>query len=339
MAFRFDPPYGKPWLLYGLLGCSLLLNVVMVLDEGPAAGPASASAEADVAPSLETASPSPAEGAVPPPALPSAPAVAPMPGDWTVTSGEVSGTLAATFRGAVGEDGDALSAVFSRLFVWDMELRRDVMKGDHMEVAWHKNADGIYEIAAARLHSSKLGRTLTAYRWQAPGDAYPSYWQEDGTEVPYRLQSSPLIDYEQITSLLRDRPTHKGMDFKTPVGTEVVSPKAGVVTRVNWNWASNGNCVEVQFDDGAVAKFLHLSENKVDVGTRVAPNQVLALSGNTGHSMGPHLHYQVEVGGKVVDPIDYHGAVRRNFEASQSPAFQADRARLDALLGQSLAAR
>ena len=84
--------------------------------------------------------------------------------------------------------------------------------------------------------------------------------------LPLQLKNGPLHDYQQITSLLKDRPTHKGMDFKTPVGTEVVAPFAGTVVRSNWNFGNNGNCIEVQYEDGVLAKFLHLNENKVKPG-------------------------------------------------------------------------
>ena len=111
----------------------------------------------------------------------------------------------------------------------------------------------VIEVMAARLHSKKLGRTIRR-RWQAPGDAFS--YTEDGTEVPARLKATPLADYEQITSLSRTvRPRNGLQDSGEPAG----GPFDGVVTRANWNWTSNGNCVEVKYSDGAVAEFLHLS--------------------------------------------------------------------------------
>lgn len=341
MAFEFNPPLGKPWLLYGLLGASLLLNVVMVLKGDGADAPAANAAVADAAGADPAAAPVDpnAPAVVTPPPAPVAAAPVAIPAGWQLTTAEVSQTLANTFRNAVGADGDALAAVFARLYVWDLDLRRDVLAGDRVEVIWGKDPAGTLVISAARLHSKKHGKIYTAYQWTAPGDTYPSYWKEDGTEVPFRLQDTPVEQYEQITSLLKDRPTHKGMDFKAPVGVPTISPRNGTVTRVNWNWAGNGNCVEVQFDDGAIAKYLHLSENKVQPGQRVAKGDVVGLIGNTGHSTAAHLHYQVEVGGKVVDPLDYHGAVRRKVDPNQSPSFQAETARLAAQLNQAVAAR
>ena len=86
--------------------------------------------------------------------------------------------------------------------------------------------------------------------------------------------------YEQITSLLKDRPTHAGMDFKADTGTDVVSAHAGTVTRINWHWRGNGNCVEVRYADGVMAKFLHLSEIQVEVGDSVAAGEVIERPAN-----------------------------------------------------------
>lgn len=332
-----QPPYGKPWLLYGILGCSLALNLVMVVQRQADDTPEADAIVADAGDATAVDATVAAAGDTPAAAAPATPVA--IPSDWNVVEATVDHSLARTFRKAVGEDGDALAAVFARLFVWDMNLRRDLQRGDRVEVAWRRDSKGVIEVMAARMHSKKLGRTIAAYRWQAPGDAFTSYWQEDGTEVPYRLKATPMQDYEQITSLLKDRPSHAGMDFKTPVGTPVVAPFDGVVTRVNWNWTSNGNCVEVKYKDGAVAKFLHLSENRAEAGSTVKAGDVIALSGNTGRSTAPHLHYQIEKGSKVVDPLTYHGAIRRRVDGQALSSLMGETARLDAMFNQALASR
>lgn len=327
---------GNPLPLYVLLACSLVLNAVLLLRGGPSTDDASPVGTADEAGLGEGVE---GEGS---PVAAEAPAAAPEPaaaesvsaGEWSVLRGTVEQSLARTFQQEAGEDGDALASVYTRLFVWDLDIRRDLQKGDAVVAAWRKAADGLPEIAAASLASKKLGRTIAAYRWQAPGDRFASYWHLDGSEAPLRLKDGPLADYEQITSLLKDRPTHKGMDFKTPVGTEVTSPRAGKVTRANWNWSANGNCIEIRFEDGVLAKFLHLSENRVSEGQHVSAGQVIALSGNTGHSTAPHLHYQLDRGDKTVDPLDYHGTVRRELPADQVAQLKKDVASMEALLAQ-----
>ncbi len=332
----------KPWLIYVLLGCSLATNVMLLLARGASDKPDShaiVQAPIDAAGSAAPVNGSAAatgavhEAAVQPASGQAVPSTAPTAG-WTVLRSKVEQSLARTFQLAGGESGDALASVYTRLFVWDLELRRDLQAGDSIAVVWRHAPDGLPEIAAASLQSEKLGRTVAAYHWQAPGDPFPSYWHLDGTEAPLRLRDGPLAQYEQITSVLKDRPTHKGMDFKTPVGTPVSAPRPGTVTRVNWNWTANGNCVEIRYDDGVLGKFLHLSENRVAEGARVSVGQVIALTGNTGHSTAPHLHYQLNRGEKTIDPLDYHGTIRRSLNAEQIAAMRRDVAGFESMLAE-----
>lgn len=327
---QYEPPGGLPWGLYALSGSSLLLNAVLVtrwmmapvpaaqdcapheihqaaaaVAPEPAAIRAEALAEVGEHVAAEPVQEEPLADvdtpAVPAPALPT--------GARTIKL-TVHHSLARTFQDGVPETGPELAAKVARLFVWDLDLRRDLQAGDVVSVVWSGEADNL-EIEAARYESKKLG-VLEAYRFKAPGDDYASWWTPEGTEVARRLQASPLDDYEQITSLLKDRPRHRGMDFKTPVGTPVTSPKAGSVVRTDWNVANNGNCVEVAFTDGTLARFLHLSDTKVKAGDRVTADMVVGLSGNTGHSTAPHLHYELERNEKVVDPVTYHGVSQRS---------------------------
>jgi len=333
----------KSSILYVVLGASVALNVVWLLSRGPS-GETDGAADSEVAESASTADSSDSnagaasDGAAKAAAQPAAEAPAAAGAEWKVMGAKVEHSLARTFQVGAGEAGDALASVFTRLFVWDVDMRRDLQPGDAIAVVWRSAPDGLPEVAAGSLKSSKLGQTVAAYRWQRPGDPFASYWRLDGTEAPFRLKGGPIENYEQITSLLKDRPSHKGMDFKTPVGTEVTSPRDGTVTRVNWNWTYNGNCIEIRFDDGVLAKFLHLSENKVAEGHKVGAGQVIALTGNTGHSTAPHLHYQLDRGDQTVDPLDYHGTIRRSLTADQVAALKRDVAEFEKMLGEATGA-
>ena len=334
------PPGGKPWLLSGLLGASALFNLALFVAWG--SGPT----ETVVAPTVQAIGEDTtvSNPAVPPdqvPPLPRAQGVGQTPGT-EVFSGVVTRSLSATFQEAVVESPAALSAVYTRLFAWDVDMRRDLHKGDVVDVLYEQPDNAEPLVIAARLHlnpGSGKETTFAAYRFQAPGDAYPSYWDKTGQEVPRRLIDGPVVDYEQITSLLKDRPTHKGMDFKTNIGTPILTPRAGVVTRTNWNHAANGNCVEVRFTDGVLAKFLHLNENTVKEGQRLTAGAEVGKSGNTGHSTGPHLHYQIERGSTVLDPIAYHGTLRRQLQPEAMESFVARVAEFEAQLEGRVATR
>ena len=256
-----------------------------------------------------------------------------VPSNFSTGRAVIAGSIPASLGPIAGGRGDALSAAFNRLVMWDLDVRRDLRAGDEASVAWQETADNAQVvIGAASYKSTKFNKSLTAFRFQATGDTLPRYWSADGKEVEFRLNNSPIENYDQVTSLLKDRPTHHGMDFKTPVGTPIKAPWAGVVTQANWNWGANGNCIEIAFANGNTGKFLHLSENKVKAGDRITAGEVIALSGNTGHSTGPHLHYQLEKAGEILDPVKVHGTFRREMPETDRARFQAEVGRMTATL-------
>jgi murein DD-endopeptidase MepM/ murein hydrolase activator NlpD len=244
-------------------------------------------------------------------------------GGVQTTHVEVAGSLVATLVAAVPVDGSVVAAQVARLFMWDLNLRQDVLRGDRIDVVWQRDQAGEIVIAAARYTAASGLRALSAYRFRTTGDEHASYWDPAGQELPRRLTSSPLDRYEQITALVKDRAAHKGMDFKTAVGTPVRAPRAGVVTRADWKQRGNGRCLEVRHNDGVLAKFLHLSDIRVRPGSRVRQGDVIALTGNTGRSTAPHLHYQLNRAKVTVDPIQYHGTWRRRLDKRDLAAFRA----------------
>jgi murein DD-endopeptidase MepM/ murein hydrolase activator NlpD len=305
---------------------NVVLSVVLVWPSGSEVHPAPVAEEVAV----QVAEGQEAGG----PIAEAPPAVEAMPADLHAVRGSVDRNLAYTLAQAgVTEKADALAQTTARLFVWDLDLRRDMQRGDDLQVLWSSAAEHP-EIYAARYVSKKQGRTLSAYRFKATGDNFYSYWSEDGTEVPHSLVGGPLPGgYEQITSLLKDRPSHAGMDFKLPVGQPVVTPRAGTVTKVDWNFKYNGNCAEVRWADGTIARFLHLSQTTAKAGQQLAAGAQVGLSGNTGRSTAPHLHYELERSGRTVDPVEVHGTVRRALSAADLARLAEERVRLDAWLG------
>ena len=107
----------------------------------------------------------------------------------------------------------------------------------------------------------------------------------------------------------RNRPTkgassfHKGVDWATPVGTAVMASSSGTVTRAGWG-SGYGYCVYIRHPDGKETRYGHLSKVLVKVGQSVDQGQKIALSGNTGVSTGPHLHFEILVGGSQVNPLN-----------------------------------
>lgn len=97
---------------------------------------------------------------------------------------------------------------------------------------------------------------------------------------------------------------HKGVDFAVPTGTAVMASCGGVVQRAGWG-SGYGYCVYLQHPDGRVTRYGHLSKILVKAGQSVKQGEKIALSGNTGVSTGPHLHFEILIGGSQVNPLKY----------------------------------
>lgn len=93
---------------------------------------------------------------------------------------------------------------------------------------------------------------------------------------------------------------HPGQDFAVPVGTPVMAMSGGTVVFAGWS-GGYGNKVEIRYWDGTISWMAHNSALKVTQGESVTPGEVVALSGNTGHSTGPHSHLEIHLGGDETD--------------------------------------
>ncbi|MDO5154550.1 MAG: M23 family metallopeptidase [Eubacteriales bacterium] len=97
---------------------------------------------------------------------------------------------------------------------------------------------------------------------------------------------------------------HAGTDVGVPIGTTVRASRAGKVVTAGWV-GGYGNCVMIDHGDGIWTVYGHLSEITTSVGSYVEQGQQIALSGNTGRSTGPHLHFEVRVNGSATDATPY----------------------------------
>lgn len=105
---------------------------------------------------------------------------------------------------------------------------------------------------------------------------------------------------------------HSGQDFAVPVGTPVKAAGAGTVVKAGPNGGGDGpaygNAIVVKHANGTYSQYAHLSKIKAHVGQKVAAGQQIALSGNTGNSSGPHLHFEIRTTpnyGSAVNPAAF----------------------------------
>ena len=97
---------------------------------------------------------------------------------------------------------------------------------------------------------------------------------------------------------------HKGIDWATPTGTAVVASSGGTVAKAGWG-SGYGYVVYINHPDGRQTRYGHLSKVLVSAGQTVSQGQKIALSGNTGVSTGPHVHFEILINGSQVNPLKY----------------------------------
>lgn len=105
---------------------------------------------------------------------------------------------------------------------------------------------------------------------------------------------------------------HSGQDFAVPIGTNVMAVHGGTVVKAGGNGAGDGpaygNAIVIKHSNGTYSQYAHLSRVDVHVGQAVATGQHIALSGNTGNSSGPHLHFEIRTTpnyGSAVNPVNF----------------------------------
>lgn len=112
---------------------------------------------------------------------------------------------------------------------------------------------------------------------------------------PFGLRTDPILGVSAM---------HEGMDFSAPSGTRVVAAAGGVVTMAERH-SAYGNLVEIDHGNDFSSRYAHLSQIDVAVGQIVKRGQTIALSGNTGRSTGPHLHFEVRYRGVAQNPARF----------------------------------
>ncbi|WP_329615489.1 M23 family metallopeptidase [Streptomyces brevispora] len=127
---------------------------------------------------------------------------------------------------------------------------------------------------------------------------------------------TPVSQYELSASYGNDGSRwahkHSGQDFAVPIGTKVEAAHNGTVVKAGPNGGGDGpaygNAIVIKHGNGTYSQYAHLSQVDVHIGQFVEKGQKIALSGNTGNSSGPHLHFEIRTTanyGSAVNPVSY----------------------------------
>ncbi len=136
-------------------------------------------------------------------------------------------------------------------------------------------------------------------------------------KAPFALPVKSAFRFTSGYGYRRDPKTggrrlHKGVDFAGPAGTDLFATADGVVSKAGWQ-SGYGRMVTIQHDFGIETRYAHLSKIRVKVGQKVSRGEHIGDMGASGRVTGVHLHYEVRVGGKAVNPMIYIKAAQDVF--------------------------
>jgi len=223
-----------------------------------------------------------------------------------VYRGDIKGSFYLSARG-VGLEQSQI-ALISQLLSYQLNFRRDLRAGDYFTAIIGREMTGQVETGQIRIESVSLQRRQrTHYVFQFKGH----YYDEKGESVTpaflrwptskrYRISSA--FNKNRLHPITKRRAPHHGVDLATPTGTPILSTGDGVVTRIG-NHPFAGKYIDIDHGGSYKTRYLHLSRIQVKRGSQVKRGQRIALSGNTGRSTGPHLHFELHIDGRPVNPV------------------------------------
>lgn len=194
-----------------------------------------------------------------------------------------------------------------QMFKGKIQFSRNIRAGDSMRVLFTESK-GKGKICAVEFTLSRGGK-VASYLNTADG----KYYDERGLK-PARsavFARFPFHSRVRVTSPFNPRRLHpvtgrvrphNGVDFGMPVGSLVSAPSDGVVDKAGFS-RSAGYFIVLRHSSTVSTVYMHLSKLSVRPGQRVKQGATIARSGNTGISTGPHLHYEVRIGGRAVNPL------------------------------------
>ncbi|BDB65073.1 peptidase [Helicobacter cinaedi] len=177
-----------------------------------------------------------------------------------------------------------------------------------------------------RIDAVSLSGTQKAFVMKFVPNGYPmEHYNRISADYGYRVH--PLFFTRHL---------HTGVDFATAIGTPVYATADGVVNAASFSTGGYGYLVKIDHSLGFMTYYAHLNKIVVQKGMFVKRGQLIAYSGNTGQSTGPHLHYEIRFLGNVIDPKNFMEWKMSNFdsifEKERSVAWQSLLATINSLM-------
>jgi murein DD-endopeptidase MepM/ murein hydrolase activator NlpD len=225
-----------------------------------------------------------------------------------------------------------------RAFSWDVDFQRDIRPGDAFQVMHERFFDNTGEAVndgKILFASLTLGKVRYPIYLHTLKDGGADFFNEKGESAKKALMRTP-IDGARLSSgfgkrrhpILGYTKMHRGVDFAAPRGTSIYAAGSGLVETAGRNGAY-GNYVRIRHNARYATAYAHMSRLATRRGRRVRQGQVIGYVGTSGRSTGPHLHYEILIGGRQTNPMKVKMPSGRQLKGAELARFQSIRAGLD----------
>jgi murein DD-endopeptidase MepM/ murein hydrolase activator NlpD len=230
-----------------------------------------------------------------------------------------------------------------RIYSYDVDFQRKVQPGDSFDVFFAGEDEGSANSEKSEVLFASLtvgGETKKYYRFQTPDDAVVDFYDETGKSAKKFLVRKPVNNAIMRSGFgSRRHPIlgyvkmHTGVDWATAYGTPIFASGNGVVEVADWE-GGYGKYVKLKHNNGYETAYGHMSAfaKGLEAGKRVRQGQVIGFVGSTGQSTGAHVHYEILVNGRFVDPMRVKLPRGRSLEGPMMTGFEKERDRLDAMM-------
>src|SRR5450755_3260023 len=227
-----------------------------------------------------------------------------------------------------------------KIYSYDVDFQRKVQPGDSFDVFFAGEDEGTATTEKNDVLFASLtvgGETKKYYRFQTPDDSVIDYYDETGKSAKKFLVRKPVNDAIMRSGFgSRRHPIlgyvkmHTGVDWATAYGTPIFASGNGVVEVAGLE-GGYGKYVKLKHNNGYETAYGHMSAfaKGLEVGKRVRQGQLIGFVGSTGQSTGPHVHYEILVNGRFVDPMRIKLPRGRSLDGPLMVAFEKERDRLD----------
>ncbi len=237
-----------------------------------------------------------------------------------------------------------------RIYSYDVDFQRRAQAGDSFEVFYASDDETTPAIEKDDVLFASLtvgGETKKYYRYQTPDDGVVDYYDASGKSAKKFLVRKPVNNAIMRSGfgsrrhpILGYTKMHTGIDWATAYGTPIFASGNGIVEKVGWE-GGYGKYIRLKHNNGYETAYGHMSAyaKGIEPGKRVRQGQVIGFVGSTGQSTGAHVHYEILVNGRFVDPMRIRLPRGRSLEGQQMAAFEKERSRIDALMTSRAAPR